>query len=63
LARPSYFVMGDLLAAMGEGEGYWTAGAVFDAMAAAQPGFAGMSYDSLGLKGALLAGATTGATA
>jgi NADH-quinone oxidoreductase subunit G len=63
LARPSYFVMGDLLAAMGEGEGYWTAGAVFDAMAAAQPGFAGMSYDSLGLKGALLAAAPTGATA
>jgi NADH-quinone oxidoreductase subunit G len=63
LARPSYFVLGDLLAAMGEGQGYWTASAVFDALAAAQPGFAGMSYDTLALKGASMAGTMAGARA
>jgi NADH-quinone oxidoreductase subunit G len=63
LARPSYFVLGDLLAAMGEGQGYWTASAVFDALAAAQREFAGMSYDTLALKGAMTSGAMAGATA
>jgi NADH-quinone oxidoreductase subunit G len=61
LARPSYFVIGDLLAAMGEGQGYWTASSVFDAMAAAKPAFTGMSYDTLALKGALTADAMAGA--
>jgi NADH-quinone oxidoreductase subunit G len=63
LSRPSYFVLGDLLAAMGEGQGYWTASAAFDAAAVAQPAFAGMSYDALGLKGASTADATAGARA
>ncbi|HEX5972246.1 MAG TPA: 2Fe-2S iron-sulfur cluster-binding protein [Gemmatimonadaceae bacterium] len=63
LARPSYFVVGDLLAAVGEGEGYWTAEQVFSALAAAEPAFAGLSYDRLGLRGAMMAGATTGANA
>jgi NADH-quinone oxidoreductase subunit G len=62
-ARPSYFVLGDLLAAMGEGQGYWTASAVFDALAASQPGFGGMSYDTLALRGALTSDAMTGAGA
>jgi NADH-quinone oxidoreductase subunit G len=60
LARPSYFVIGDLLAAMGEGEGFWTAGQVFDALAATQPAFAGMSYDTLGLKGASMTASPAG---
>jgi NADH-quinone oxidoreductase subunit G len=63
LARPSYFVVGDLLAAMGEGQGYWTASAVFDALAASQPAFAGMSYDTLALKGAVTSDAMAGARA
>jgi NADH-quinone oxidoreductase subunit G len=63
LARPSYFVLGDLLAAMGEGQGYWTASAVFDALAASQPAFAGLSYDALGLNGAPTADAMAGARA
>ena len=62
-ARPSYFVLGDLLSAMGDGEGYWSAGQVFDALVASQPSLAGMSYDSLGLKGTSMAGAAAGATA
>jgi len=62
-ARPSYFVLGDLLAAMGEGQGYWTASAVFDALAAGQASFTGMSYDTLALRGATAAGAMAGAGA
>jgi NADH-quinone oxidoreductase subunit G len=62
IARPSFFVVGDLLAAMGEGSGYWTASQAFDAMVAARPAFAGMSYDSLGLKGAMTADAAAGAS-
>jgi NADH-quinone oxidoreductase subunit G len=54
LARASWTVYGDLLAAMGEGQGYWSAGEVFDALAAADPRFGGMSYDTLGLRGLLL---------
>jgi NADH-quinone oxidoreductase subunit G len=57
VARPSYFVLGDLLAATGDGSGYWTAGQTFDALAASTPAFAGMSYDALGLRGAITAGA------
>lgn len=63
LARPSYFVLGDLLVAMGEGEGFWNASQVFDALAASRPGFAGMSYDTLGLKGVVMSDAVTGARA
>jgi NADH-quinone oxidoreductase subunit G len=65
VARPSFFVIGDLLAAMGEGQGYWTASQAFDALAASHASFAGMSYDRLGLKGAALTGAavTAGASA
>ena len=57
LARPSFFAIGDLLAATGEGSGYWTASQAFDALAASHADFSGMSYDGLGLKGALIAGA------
>ncbi|MDB4886395.1 MAG: NADH:ubiquinone oxidoreductase, subunit iron-sulfur binding protein [Gemmatimonadetes bacterium] len=63
IARPSFFVVGDLLAAMGEGQGYWTASAAFDALAAAKPAFAGMSYDTLGLKGSVAADVMAGAGA
>ena len=40
--------LGDLLAAMGEGSGYFTAGRRLRALAAARPAFAGLSYDALG---------------
>ena len=59
LARPSFFAIGDLLAAMGEGRGYWTASEAFDALAASHAEFAGMSYDGLALKGRLTTGAMT----
>jgi NADH-quinone oxidoreductase subunit G len=51
LARPSWYVLGDLLAAMGDGEGYFTASDAFAALAAAHPSFAGLSYDLLGMRG------------
>jgi NADH-quinone oxidoreductase subunit G len=55
LARPSFWVVGDLLAAMGEGSGFFTAAEAFGSLAANHPSFAGMSYDKLGTKGAAVA--------
>jgi NADH-quinone oxidoreductase subunit G len=57
LARPSFWVIGDLLAAMGDGTGFFTAAEAFASLAAANEGFRGMSYETLGMKGALVAGA------
>ncbi|MFL5575417.1 MAG: molybdopterin-dependent oxidoreductase [Gemmatimonadaceae bacterium] len=52
LARPSWYVLGDLLAALDAGSpGYVVAADVFAALAAARPEFAGLSYDTLGLRG------------
>jgi predicted molibdopterin-dependent oxidoreductase YjgC len=51
LARPSWFVLGDLLAALGVGSGYYAAADAFAALAAARPEFAGLSYETLGLRG------------
>jgi NADH-quinone oxidoreductase subunit G len=51
LSRPSWYALGDLLAAMGDGQGYYTASDAFDALAAAHASFTGLSYGSLGLKG------------
>jgi NADH-quinone oxidoreductase subunit G len=56
-ARPSWFVLGDLLTAVGGKGAYFLASEAFAALAGARSEFAGMSYDSLGLKGAMLAGA------
>jgi NADH-quinone oxidoreductase subunit G len=61
IARPSFFAIGDLLAALGNGSGYWTASEAFDALASSNAEFAGMSYDSLALKGAATASALAGA--
>jgi predicted molibdopterin-dependent oxidoreductase YjgC len=63
MARPAWWALGDLLGAMGESGGYFLAGEVFAALAAARPEFAGMSYDTLGLRGATLAGAGSAAAA
>ncbi|OYV73947.1 MAG: hypothetical protein B7Z72_01360, partial [Gemmatimonadetes bacterium 21-71-4] len=53
-ARPSWAVVADLLAALGEPAAYMLASEVFDALAAAHSEFSGMSYDSLGLTGAVV---------
>jgi NADH-quinone oxidoreductase subunit G len=54
LARPSYFVLGDLLAALGEGKGYYLASEAFAALAESRDEFGGLSYDKLGMRGALV---------
>jgi NADH-quinone oxidoreductase subunit G len=58
MARPSWYVLADLCTALGDRHAAMTAGQAFASLAAAQPSFAGMSYDSLGLRGAMIAGAT-----
>jgi NADH dehydrogenase/NADH:ubiquinone oxidoreductase subunit G len=58
-ARPSWFVVADLLAALGTPEDYSLASDVFKALAGAQSEFAGMSYDTLGLRGRTIGGAQT----
>ncbi|MHB1223601.1 MAG: NADH-quinone oxidoreductase subunit G [Gemmatimonadaceae bacterium] len=57
IARPSWWVIGDLLTALGEGEGYFLAADAFAALASTHPQFTGLSYASLGLRGAIVAGA------
>ena len=61
MARPSWYVLADLCNALGDRQHSLTAGQAFAALAAEQPAFAGMSYDKLGLKGSMVAGATAGA--
>ena len=56
-SRPSFAALGDLLALLGEGSGYMLASDAFAAVAASESPFGGMSYDTLGLRGALIAGA------
>ena len=57
LARPSWFVLADLLASLGEASSYFVPADVFAALAASHPEFAGLTYDSLGLRGLPVLGA------
>ncbi|MDH5234913.1 MAG: 2Fe-2S iron-sulfur cluster-binding protein [Gemmatimonadota bacterium] len=57
LARPSWYVLGDLVNAIGiEGE-FLLPSNVFAALVKSEKGFAGLSYERLGLSGATMAGA------
>ena len=56
-ARPSWYVLSDLLAAMGGETGFMLASDVFAELARSRGEFAGLSYDTLGLKGRTIAGA------
>jgi NADH dehydrogenase/NADH:ubiquinone oxidoreductase 75 kD subunit (chain G) len=58
MAHPTWWAIGDLLTFLGEGAGYFLASEVFDALAAARPDYAGMSYETVGLKGQIMTGAT-----
>lgn len=62
LARPSWFVLLDVLALLGDRVNAFVPGDVFGALAADVPAFAGLSYDALGLKGVVIAGAMAGAS-
>jgi NADH-quinone oxidoreductase subunit G len=61
MARPSWYVLADLLNALGERVDAVTPAQAFASLAAAEPAFAGMSHDKLGLRGAPVTGATAGA--
>ena len=56
-------MLGDLVAALGGPASHSLASDAFAALAAGNREFGGMSYDSLGLKGAVIASARQGATA
>ena len=60
-ARPTWWVTSDLLAAIGEESNFFLASDVFAALAKDVSPFAGMSYDALGVKGRVVAGARAGA--
>ncbi len=62
-ARPSWWVLTDLLAAAGETAQYFLASDVFAAAATDVAPLSGLSYDLLGLKGREIAGARAGAEA
>ena len=53
-SRPTYAVLSDVLIAAGEPANYMLPSEVFAALAASHPSFAGMSYDTLALKGAVI---------
>ncbi|HUF25871.1 MAG TPA: 2Fe-2S iron-sulfur cluster-binding protein [Gemmatimonadaceae bacterium] len=56
-ARPGYFVISDLLDAIGGGGGFHLPAAVFDSLAAEHAEYRGLSYAALGLRGAMVTGA------
>jgi predicted molibdopterin-dependent oxidoreductase YjgC len=55
LARPAWSVLSDLLTALGDPTNFFLPADVFGALAGARPSFAGMTYDRLGLRGAMTA--------
>ncbi|MEO6209613.1 MAG: molybdopterin-dependent oxidoreductase [Gemmatimonadaceae bacterium] len=56
MSRPAWWILGDLLTQLGEPTNYFLASEAFAAFAAARPELAGMSYDTLGLKGQIMSG-------
>ena len=60
-AKPAWFALADVLIATGEGANYMSAADAFAALAKANPAFASMSYDGLGLRGSAVAGTMSGA--
>jgi NADH-quinone oxidoreductase subunit G len=51
LARPTWLVLGDLLGAMGAQEQFFLPSDVFANLASSKPQFAGLSYDTIGMRG------------
>ena len=58
LARPSWFVLSDLVAAVGGAASHYLPADVFAAMVAATPAYAGLTWETLGLRGAIPAAAS-----
>jgi NADH-quinone oxidoreductase subunit G len=63
LARPSWLVLGDLLGAMGAQTSFFLPSDVFANIAASKPGFAGLTYESLGMRGLPVLNSMAGAGA
>jgi NADH-quinone oxidoreductase subunit G len=61
LARPSWFVLADLLSSLGERTEYFLPSDVFAALASSHSEFAGLSYDTIGLRGLPVLGAAQAA--
>jgi len=61
MARPSWYVLADLCNALGDRHDVLTAGQAFAALAASETAFAGLAYETMGWRGAPVAGATAGA--
>jgi NADH dehydrogenase/NADH:ubiquinone oxidoreductase subunit G len=59
LARPMWYALTDLLALLGQPTAYFLASEVFDALASTKPSYAGLGYDTLGLRGTPIASAQT----
>lgn len=55
LVRPGWAALSDVLTGMGESAIYFQPADVFAALASAVPAFAGLTYDTLGLRGAEIA--------
>jgi len=51
VARPTWYVLADLLAAMGGAGQFFVPNEVFAALAATHPAFTGLDYEALGLRG------------
>jgi NADH-quinone oxidoreductase subunit G len=62
-ARPTWYVLVDLLAALGDSVDAALPGQVFGLLASASGDFAGLSYETLGLRGRPVAGAALAGTA
>ena len=60
LARPLWYVVADLRALLNEPTAYYIASEVFAALAESNPAYAGMSYETLGLRGLATPGTTAG---
>lgn len=61
LARPSWLVLGDLLGLLGARTSFFLPSDVFANLAASKPGFAGLTYETLGMRGLPVMNATAGA--
>ena len=59
VARPTWYVLGDLLHQMGGSDSYYLPSDVFSAMTATHAPFAGLDYSALGLQGATAHAATS----
>ena len=62
LARPSWYALADLATTLGaNSDDMNLPSAIFASLAKSEPAFAGLSYDTIGLRGGLVANATAGA--